>query len=70
MTPTSEFGTPEYYKNLFDDILCDAGEDINRAHNILSGFRMSMEDWFHYHCKTAQTYSQMLTSFINDKVNV
>ena len=64
-----EYGSSEYYSELFSDILADVGtgdpeEDKTVARNILAGFRMAIESWADYHKTSAISYDNMLTRFI------
>ena len=45
-----KFGTPEFYKNLFADILADAQcEEPEIGDNLIAGFKMAIDDWRQYH---------------------
>ena len=52
------YGTPEFYKELFSDILADVEADNSSiGENILKGFYLAIEDWFEYHDKQAREYA-------------
>jgi hypothetical protein len=52
------YGTPEFYKEQFSDLLADveAGDPMI-SENILKGFYLAIEDWFEYHDKQAREYA-------------
>ena len=64
-----DWGSAEYYSNLFADIVGDAAsgdleEDKEIARNMLTGFRMAIESLADYHKTSAITFDNMLTRFI------
>ena len=63
------WGSAEYYSDLFSDIVADAAtgepeQDKEVTRNILTGFRMAIESWADYHKSSAIIYDNMLTRFI------
>ena len=57
------YGTPEYYKEHFMDILADMGDepkpgDMDFMENIIKGFLLACEDWFEYHESAAKRYAE------------
>ena len=66
-----EYGTVEYYKEYFSDVLCDAAsgdeleDQIEASMKILEGFKQAIESWFHYHRTSAITYEDLLNHFLN-----
>jgi len=64
------FGTVEYYKSCFDDIVCDAPEDPNAPLNILKAFEASITDWLKYHSDCVQTFEQLHSEFLSQKTKV
>jgi len=51
MNPTQQYGTPEYYSLLFQDILADVEHEVapKAASNIYKGFLLAMDSWIDYH---------------------
>jgi hypothetical protein len=44
------FGTPEYYAELFADIVADVQhDDPERTDNLIAGFKLAIDDWRKYH---------------------
>ena len=55
-----KYGTPEYYADMFADILADVdGEEPGTADNILSGFYVALNEWFDYHEAQANAYLEL-----------
>ena len=55
-----KYGTPEYYADLFADVLADVdGENPATIDNIMSGFYLALNDWFEYHEQQANAYAQL-----------
>ena len=57
------FGSPEYYKELFSDILADIGnEPVDHEHELtykqamLEGFKQAVISWQQYHDERSQQY--------------
>ena len=65
-----DYGTKEYYKQYFSDILADAatGEtnDKEKAMLLLQAFREAVQDWLDYHQQSADTYATLLHEFLDD----
>jgi hypothetical protein len=54
------YGTPEYYAELFNDILADVdSEQPAYADAIVEGFIKAIDDWFNYHDEQARTYAEL-----------
>jgi hypothetical protein len=55
------YGTPEYYAEMFADILADVDATSERpyADNIIEGFYQALEDWFNYHDAQARVYADI-----------
>ena len=66
------YGTVEYYKTYFLDILADAAnhDDIDKnlpqMQRILEGFKLAVEEWLQYHTTAATTYQRLLQAFLAD----
>jgi len=44
------FGTPEYYAEMFADIIADIQHDApERTDNLVTGLRLAIDDWRKYH---------------------
>lgn len=55
-----EYGTAEFYADLFSDILADVDSDNEKyATNIIAGFLMSIDDWLKYHNNQADAYREI-----------
>ena len=68
MNNTEQYGTAEYYEELFADILADVGTDDmaanqTTAENILIGFERAIESWAFYHLTAANSYKKLLSKF-------
>jgi hypothetical protein len=63
------YGTPEYYAELFMDIIADIGaldtveENITHGSNILQGFELAMNGWIDYHKTAALSYEKIREQF-------
>ena len=54
------YGSTEFYKEMFSDILADVqSDDPQTSENILKGFYLAIEDWFEYHDKQAREYAAL-----------
>jgi hypothetical protein len=52
-----EYGTAEYYKEQFMDILADVDADYPQYENaIVDGFILAVNDWRDYHAKQVVAY--------------
>ena len=64
------YGTTEYYKGHFLDILSDAAcldtveENTPHVERILEGFQDAVIEWLSYHQHAADTYQVMLDKFL------
>ena len=70
-----EYGSIEFYENMFADILADvstgnsAQDDITSI-NILIAFERAMQGWLEYHQQAATSYTKLLEIFRKDKTDV
>ena len=68
-----DYGSVEFYKGYFDDILADVGtsnsaaEDIEVALVVLEAFEASINEWMTYHQSCADSYATMLDKFLYGK---
>lgn len=54
------YGTPEFYKEQFSDILADVDSDNPAyADAIVEGFLLALDDWLNYHQAQANAYAQL-----------
>ena len=60
----NEFGTVEYYKSHFSDILADAGDVDARTDTILIAFIEALKEWKGWHENAAENYNHMLDRLI------
>lgn len=52
------YGSPEFYSELFSDILADAdSENLSTCDNILKGFYLAIDSWLEYHQNQTLAYS-------------
>lgn len=69
------YGTTEYYKTHFMDILSDAAsedtvdENMPHVERILEGFQNAVTEWLNYHQNAADTYRIMLDKYLMDDDN-
>ena len=67
-----DWGTVDYYKNCFADILSDAGcgeqtIDEEHADAILQGFEEAINEWLAYHESCIKSYRNMHAAFLGIK---
>tara|TARA_B100001778_G_scaffold138679_1_gene113971 strand:- start:2381 stop:2653 length:273 start_codon:yes stop_codon:yes gene_type:complete len=68
-----DYGSVEFYKQYFDDILADVGTSNSAAENIevalvvLEAFEASINEWMTYHQSCAESYVTMLDKFMYGK---
>lgn len=64
-----DYGTVEYYKELFSDILADVGcrdsvdENLVEGTKILAGFEAAINDWINYHETAALSFQKIKDAF-------
>jgi hypothetical protein len=57
---THQFGTPQFYAEMFDDILADVqGDDPKYGDAIVEGFLLSLEGWRKYHKEQVSEYDRI-----------
>jgi len=54
----AEYGTAEYYAEMFSDILADVNADYapSSSDNIYKGFLLAINSWLEYHQEQTQAY--------------
>ena len=68
----NEYGSVEYYEQMFSDILADIAtgrqeEDDETSKKILSAFELSIQNWIDYHQQSVDTYKQLLLQYLQLK---
>ena len=59
MRPT-QYGTAEFYEDMFSDLLADVDSDRpDLTENIVQGFYQALDSWFEYHDKQAREYADI-----------
>ncbi len=59
MRPT-QYGTVEFYENMFSDLLADVDSDRpDTTENLIQGFYRALDSWFEYHDKQAREYADI-----------
>ena len=47
---TNEYGTPQYYAEMFADFIADIQHDSpHTGDNLVAGFKLAIKDWRDYH---------------------
>ena len=64
-----DYGTVEYYKEMFSDILADVGshelveDNLTEGAKILAGFEAAINDWINYHETAALSFQKIKDAF-------
>ena len=69
MTKQPEYGTTEYYKNLFADCIGDlatgdAAKDAATTLALLQGFEQAIFEWMSYHEDAVKQYRELHRRFL------
>ena len=57
---THKYGTPEFYKEQFMDLVADAQHDQPEYGNaIIEGLILALQDWRDYHAKQVDEYNRI-----------
>ena len=66
MSLSDQYGSPEYYAEMFSDILADVdagckNKDLDQptAENIYTGFLLAIDSWLEYHQAQAEAYTML-----------
>ena len=65
-----EYGTVEWYAEMFSDIISDVGchdniqENIEEGKKILAGFEQAMDSWIKYHSNAAISFQSIKDEFL------
>jgi len=63
---SSGYGTPEFYCDLFADILADVQHDIPGSGTaILQGFVMAIDSWADYHKQELLAFEELRENLLN-----
>jgi len=56
-----EYGTAEYYSEMFSDIIAEIdGKGAPKSmENVLNGFLMAIDSWLEYHTDQANVYTDL-----------
>lgn len=55
-----DYGSAEFYAELFSDILADAqSENPQIGNNIVAGFKLAISEWREYHRNQAEEYDRL-----------
>ena len=66
MTTKPDYGSPEFYANLFADILADVQHDgPPYGDAILQGFVMAIDEWAEYHKQQHLAYEELRDNLLN-----
>ena len=64
-----EYGTTEYYREYFSDVIGDIAATENTEENrktiakIMNGFKQAVEGWLEYHTVAAESHKELLEQF-------
>lgn len=59
-TDRPKYGSLEYFKELFDDIVGDVqAEEPEIGNNMIAAFKLSLAEWRDYHKKQAEEYERL-----------
>ena len=66
---SDEYGTPQFYAELFSDIMADVGTGIRQrdeqvALAMMQGFQLAIEQWLSYHEDCARSYQDLHRRFM------
>ena len=64
-----EYGTVEYYSEMFSDILADCGSgdkprDEKSIRNVMAGFERAICSWLDYHEESSARYRELHRRFL------
>jgi hypothetical protein len=55
-----EYGTADYYADMFGDLLADVqADDPQTTENLIEGFYRALDSWFEYHDAQARAYADI-----------
>ena len=55
---STEYGTVEYYSEMFSDILADVDGYPETTENIYKGFLLAIDSWLDYHTTQADVFKE------------
>ena len=64
-----EYGTAEYYTEMFSDILADCAtgiseQDEKTIRNVMAGFELAICSWLDYHDEASSRYRELHRRFL------
>ena len=65
----AEYGTKEYYQELFSDIISDTGcyetveENYETVMTIMAGFQAAIDSWLKYHRTAVESFEDLRDEF-------
>jgi len=66
MSLPENYGTPEFYSELFQDILADVQHDMpHTSVAILQGFVMAIDSWAEYHKNEQMAFEELRENLLN-----
>ena len=67
---THQYGTTKYYAELFADFIADIQHDSpETSDNLISGFKLAIDDWRQYHVKQILELDRVETQ-LNEKIGL
>lgn len=61
------YGSVEFYRNMFADLLADAQPDRkDYGDNIIAGFKAALQEWRDYHADAAKEYERLQQKAIDE----
>ena len=70
-----EYGSVEYYRDYFADVIGDVGSSDNikdnrkTISNILLGFKIAVQEWCDYHKTCAESFHELMDEFLDNATN-
>lgn len=70
-----EYGSVEYYRDYFADVIGDVGSSDNvkanrkTISNILLGFKLAVQEWSDYHKTCAESFHELMDEFLDNSTN-
>jgi len=61
--PTLEYGSVEYFSDLFSDIIADLETEGNIV-NVMAGFESAINSWLEYHELSSSRYRELHRRFL------
>lgn len=58
-----DYGSPEYFSELFSDIIADLETEGN-VRNVMAGFERAITSWLDYHDESSSRYRELHRRFL------